>query len=231
MSTSAVMILRGSQDTSVPVVTIDGGAGVGKGTARKGVAKALGYHGLDSGVLYRAVAYQCHIKGITETPGIVAEALQLKISMIDDGVFLNDRDETRNIRSNTTGRLASLVAPIPEVREALRALQWKMRRKPGLVADGRDQGFLFFNAHRFFLTASLEVQAERDLKRIRESGGDTSYESVLEEIKRRDELDRTRKSNPLRAHPCAIIIDTTYLTPEKVVERILVKLPKELQPA
>jgi cytidylate kinase len=211
------------QDTTVPVIAIDGGAGTGTSTVRNIVAIQLSFHELDSGALYRAVGWGCRRQGISidEVPAIVEYASTLNLSFRGLRVILNGDDCTSYIRSEEAGELAKVVAQIRGVREALMKFQLNMRRLPGLVADGRDMGEIFITPHRYFLTADLEEKARRRAKQLLAAGEEVDYEQVLEKIKARDHADETRLVSPLRRHPEAIVIDTTKLSPQKVAWMIL----------
>jgi cytidylate kinase len=197
--------------TNTPVINIDGGAGTGKGTVRAIVAQRLGFHELDSGVLYRAVALRSLRNGIkiTETKQLEGIASSLDLKMTGEQVIFDGTDETTIIRSDEIGRLASVVAQIPEIRMALRRFQLGMRKLPGLVADGRDQGEIFDNSYRFFLETSPERRAERRVKQFEaRQQQKADYDATLAEIVRRDEVDMNRKISPLKPHPLAWRIDT-----------------------
>ncbi|MES2623242.1 MAG: (d)CMP kinase [Patescibacteria group bacterium] len=215
------------QDKNIPVITFDGGAGTGKGTIRARLAKTLGFHGLDSGVLYRALGLVCHKKDLTDMNDIVNAALTMNIHVDGDTIYLDGVDETATIRSNFASHLAHPIARIPEVRLALREFQIHMRKHPGLVADGRDQGFIFDDAVRFFFTAKPEVVAERSVHRSKQHGIIEDYETVLKHIHERNESDRTRVIDPMIPHPEAIHIDTTELTPDEVHNLVLLHLNKK----
>lgn len=208
-------------DGLAPVIAIDGGAGTGKGTARAGVAKALGFLELDSGVLYRATGWECRRKGVSLPADCKMVVEELNIVVEGSRIYLNGVDETANIRSDECGQLASQVGAMKEVREGLLDFQLRMRKHPGLVADGRDQGLIFENSCRFFLTADAEERARRRVKQLEELGLPHVFEDVLRGIRERDKTDRTRSTSPLMPHPKAKVIDTTKLSPDEVVATIL----------
>jgi cytidylate kinase len=207
--------------TNVPVIAIDGGAGTGKGTTRSMVAKALGFHELDSGVLYRAVGLVCKLKGISDKINCGKEAANLEISIEGERIFINNEDMTSRLRSDECGKLASEMGQIPEVRAGLRQLQLNKRRPPGLVADGRDQGIIFDTPFRFFLQADPEERARRRVLQFEKMNIHADHETILAEILRRDDADKNRSIVPLIPHPEATIIDTTHLTPNEVVSIIV----------
>ena len=209
-----------------PVIAIDGFAGSGKGTARAIVAERLGFHQLDSGVLYRAVALQSHRKGLKKIKQLEAVASRLNVTFIGKRIILDGRDETRIIRSDKIGKIASVVAQIPEVRMALRRFQLGMRKPPGLVADGRDQGEIFDGSCRFFLETPAEIRAQRRVEEFKARRQKADYEKILAEIKRRDDADINRKISPLKPHPRAWFIDTRI--PAEEVADIIYGLFKKL---
>lgn len=217
------------QDLSIPVITIDGGAATGKGTVRALVGAALGFHQLDSGVAYRVVGYECVRLGMMDTPMFWDDiASTIDISFEGEQVFLRGQDVTAHIRSEEIGKAASRVSQELAVREELMEFQLSMRKHPGLVADGRDQGFIFETPYRFFLTASPEVKAQRRVAQLAERGVVADYSTVLADIITRDEEDTKRKIRPLRPHPEARIIDTDHLNAQEVAERIIKMFRSEL---
>lgn len=212
------------QDLSISVITIDGPSNSGKSTTRNLVAKILGYHSLDSGVFYRALAVHLRDKGIlisAKVESLIAFlAKSLKIDFRDEKVFLFGTDRTEEIRSQEVGLLASKLATLPRVREALLPFQLGMRRFPGLVADGRDMGEIFNTPFRFYLTVSPEERAKRKCKELKAKGRPANYELVLAEILERDERDMTRSISPLKPHPKAFKVSGDGKTPEKVAKEI-----------
>lgn len=209
------------QDLTVPVITIDGGAQVGKGTASKGVAKRFGFHRLDSGILYRAVGVLAHdASQLHNESVIIGIAQNLQIAFEDDCVLIDGRDYTHEIRTENASTYASYVSKIQEVRDALLAVQLGMRTAPGLVADGRDQGVIFDTPFRFFLTADPEEKARRRKRDLQKAGINLSYKEVLKRILDRDAADTNREISQLKPHPNAIIIDTTPMLPTQVVDLI-----------
>jgi cytidylate kinase len=211
-----------TQNLAVPVIAIDGGAGVGKGTARMHVAKRLGFHGLDSGVLYRALGIVCKREDVLDSEAQCAYlARELGVAFDGEQVFLDGRNITNEVRSEEAGKLASIVAALPTVRKALVELQLSFRKAPGLVADGRDMCVIFDTLHRFFLTASPGERAKRRFKQLQERGVNCLFQEVLQGVIERDRADENRAASPLRRHPDAIEIDTTRLRPEDVCAKIV----------
>jgi cytidylate kinase len=219
------------QDTSIPVITIDGLAGTGKGTARMRVAARLGFNELDSGVLYRALALVCHEKNISpeneaEHDSCANEAIGLNVEMTGEAIIIDGKDRTRDIRSPESGKRASVISKIKSVREKLHTYQLSRRKTPGLVADGRDQGYIFDTKYRFVLTARPEVRAERRVIEFAAAGHPANYEEILADIIRRDHSDMTRAVSPFVPHPEAIIIDTSDLTRDEVADAIIAEYEK-----
>jgi CMP/dCMP kinase len=206
-----------------PVATIDGGAGTGKGTVSRMVAWVLKWNRLDSGKLYRAVAFEAQRLNVslTNEAALVRIAQTLSIKTIDNRCFLNGRDCTAVLQSDDIGRSASIVARLLNVRLALRQLQLNMRQPPGLVTDGRDQSSIFETPFRFFLFADPEERARRREKQFLHMGLPTDYQTILAEIIRRDESDKNNPANPLRPHPQAFKIDTTNISAKQVARMIL----------
>ncbi|AKE52377.1 (d)CMP kinase [Kangiella geojedonensis] len=221
-----------SNDTivSAPVITVDGPSGSGKGTISQIVATKLGYHLLDSGALYRLTALSV-IKNnidITDVDAVSKAALALDVVFEPqvDGeqkVLLKGEDVGVQLRLDETSAMASQVAAIPEVREALLVRQKQFRQEPGLVADGRDMGTVVFPdaEHKVFLTASPEIRAERRHKQLIEKGVDANISHLLKSIIDRDERDRTRTVAPLVPAEGAVVIDSSNLTIDEVVQQIL----------
>ncbi|WP_147653888.1 (d)CMP kinase [Vulcaniibacterium gelatinicum] len=214
----------------VPVLTIDGPSGSGKGTVSRLVARRLGWHYLDSGALYRAVGLAAGWAGLdlSDPSALVRCAFDTEVRFDETAgeeprVIVNGVDATDELRTETAGAAASAIAAIPEVRAALRDRQRAFRRPPGLVADGRDMGTVIFPdaPYKVFLTASPEERAQRRYKQLKEKGVSVTLDSLLREILARDARDASRTVAPLRPAPDAICIDTTGLAVEAVVERVL----------
>ncbi len=218
-------------EKSVPVLTIDGPSGSGKGTISRAVADTLGWHLLDSGALYRAVGYAASMAGIdlSDDDAVTRSAETTRISFRDlkDGgetrVIVNGHDATDEIRTETCGAAASAIAAIPSVRAALFDKQRSFRKPPGLVADGRDMGTVVFTDAPFkiFLTASADERARRRYKQLKDKGLAVTLASLLREIQARDERDATRKVAPLKPATDALLVDTTGVAVDEVIMRVL----------
>jgi cytidylate kinase len=213
-----------------PVVTIDGPSGSGKGTISRAVAERVGWHLLDSGALYRLVALAGKLKGLdpqdAEAHARVALSMDVVFSAAPDGgerVLLDGREVTAEIRSEEGGQGASRVAAWPPVRAALVERQRAFAEPPGLVADGRDMGTVIFPEAplKVFLTASAAERAQRRYKQLKDKGSDVSLPALSREIAERDARDSTRAVAPLKPASDAAVIDSTALTIEQVVDRVL----------
>lgn len=210
---------------AIPVITVDGPSGAGKGTVSHMLADALGWHFLDSGALYRVTGQACLIEGVSwdDHPAVaeIARHLQVSFRAAASGEILvayKGVDVSREIRMEAGGRGASTVAAIPAVREALLARQREFLRAPGLVADGRDMGTVVFPAAplKIFLTASARERAERRYKQLIAKGENVSLPRLLEDIEERDARDSSREVAPLVPAQDAVIIDSTGTSIEDV---------------
>jgi cytidylate kinase len=213
---------------TVPVITVDGPSGAGKGTLSRLLAGELGWHLLDSGALYRVVGHACLLRGIpwdneTAVAG-VARDLQVEFPMTSLGVAvcLDGADVTRAIRTEEGGAGASAVAALPDVRKALLMRQRELAQPPGLVADGRDMGTEVFPDAplKIFLTASAEARAERRQAQLQAQGESVSLRGLLEAIRERDARDSSRSVSPLVAAEDAVTIDSTSLSIDDVLASV-----------
>jgi CMP/dCMP kinase len=223
-------LLKGGAVSHVPVMTIDGPSGSGKGTISRAAAQALGWGLLDSGALYRLVALAGRQAGVSldDGPRLAQLALGLNIkfgsnSALEEVVWLNGEVVTGAIRTEGAGNDASKVAAFPAVRAALLERQRQFAVHPGLVADGRDMGTVVFPQAevKIFLTASAEERAARRYKQLKEKGVTANLAALSLEIAERDLRDTTRAASPLVASADAILLDTTGMPVTAVVERVL----------
>ncbi len=211
---------------SIPVITIDGPGGVGKGTISALVAAKLGWHYLDSGALYRLTALACSQKKISldceEKAAKIAENLAVEF-LTEGGILLEGQEVEALIRTETAGNNASKVAALPAVRSALFNRQKAFLQAPGLVADGRDMGTSIFPdaAVKVFLTASAEERAKRRYKQLIEKGNSVRIADLVVDIKIRDERDMNRSTSPLKPAQDAQIIDTSKMTIDEVFKQVL----------
>ena len=213
----------------VPVIAIDGPSGSGKGTIAHRVASRLGFHVLDSGALYRLLgaAAKRHAVSIENEAALEVLAAHLDVQFTVDAqgeavILLEGEDVSREIRTEEAGRVASQVAVLPKVRNALLARQQAFREAPGLVADGRDMGTVVFPDAdlKIFLTASAEARAERRYKQLLEKGFGASLAALIDDIRARDTRDTERSIAPLKPADCALVLDSTDLGIDAVVQRV-----------
>ena len=223
----------------VPILTIDGPSGSGKGTVSRAAAKRLGWALLDSGALYRLVALGGRRAGIDLDDGAALARLARRLDMRFDAtpfgeevVFLDEIDVTREIRCESAGNDASKVAALPAVRAALLERQRRFAVVPGLVADGRDMGTVVFRDAlvKIFLTASADERAARRYKQLKEKGVAGNLAALSKEIAERDQRDITRTAAPLVASADAVLLDTTGMSADAVVERVLRIVHERLSP-
>lgn len=213
-------------NSNVPVITIDGPTASGKGTVASRVADRLGFHLLDSGALYRLTALQA-LRGalpLSDEAGIAKLAQQLPARFRDDVIYLADEDVSHAIRAEEVGNMASKIAALPSVRQALFDLQLGFRQAPGLVADGRDMGTVIFPTAKLkvFLTASAEARAQRRYKQLIDKGFSANMNDLLADLRARDERDTGRAVAPLVAAADAHILDTSAMGVDQAVEQVLV---------
>ena len=208
-----------------PVIAIDGPAASGKGTVAQRVSQALGFHYLDSGSLYRLVAFKALSTGtgVDDEKALAAIAAGLGASFGAGSIVLEGRDVTAQIRSAEVGTAASRVAVFASVRSALLARQRAFRRPPGLVADGRDMGTVVFPdaVLKVYVTATAEERAARRYKQLIEKGNSVNIDSLLRDIRERDARDMGRVAAPLRPAADAVVLDTTGMSIEASIASVL----------
>lgn len=207
------------------IITIDGPSGVGKGTLAQMLAKHYQLHLLDSGALYRLSALHIMRQNIDphDSAAVVAAIASLNIYFDAGKIYLDNEDVSSTIRTEAIAHIASVIAQIPALREALFKLMHAFVKPPGIVADGRDMGTVVFpNAFcKIFLTASTEIRAKRRHKQLRDNGKDATLSNVFSELIARDSRDETRENAPLEPAKEAIIIDTSNLTAIDVFEQVV----------
>ena len=216
-------------EKAIPVITVDGPSGTGKGTLAVRLKQQLGWHLLDSGALYRSLGLAAVNKAIPlndeEKLGSLAAGLGLSFAASENGVqvFLDGEDISTEIRTEEVGAYASQVAALPLVREMLLARQRAFRQAPGLIADGRDMGTVVFPdaGLKIFLTASAEERAKRRYKQLKEKGNNVTLARLLEDICDRDRRDEQRSVSPLRPAPEAIVLDTTTIEIDDVEKKVM----------
>jgi len=208
-----------------PVITIDGPSASGKGTVAERVAKALGFHFLDSGALYRLTALSAmkNAVALNDEARVAELAAALPATFRDGAVWLADENVSDAIRAEAVGEGASKVAALPAVRAALLDRQRAYRQAPGLVADGRDMGTVIFPdaATKIFLTASAEARAERRYKQLIDKGNSASLTALVADMQARDARDTARLVAPLKPAPDALFLDTTSMDVESAVQAVL----------
>ncbi len=215
----------------VPVITVDGPSGVGKGTLCARLSAHYGFRFLDSGALYRVLGLAANQQGLSlESDALITLARHLPVRFVDSKIWLETQDVTDTIRTETVAALASQVAAIPAVRAALLAFQQDYAQAPGLVADGRDMGTVVFidASAKLFLEASAQVRAERRVKQLKNQGLDANIDRITQEIKERDDRDRNRPVAPLIAAADALVIDTSYLSADNVFNQAVAWIDNKL---
>jgi cytidylate kinase len=213
---------------NIPVLTIDGPSGAGKGTISRLVAKKLGWHYLDSGSIYRslAIALLQQVVDLADETAIVriAETMNLAFECGDElQVKLNGADITAQLGLESTGNIASIIATLPEIRQVLLQKQRNFKQLPGLVADGRDMGTVVFPDanNKVFLTASAEERARRRYKQLKEKGINANLSNLINDIEARDRRDRERTAAPLAMAENALYIDSSNMSIDAVIEEVL----------
>ena len=208
---------------SVPVIAIDGPSASGKGTIAKRVAAALEFHYLESGALYRLVGLLSLRQGTTDEAAVARLAAEMDVYFQGDEIFLEDQEVSLHIRHEEVGNRASDVARMPAVRRALLERQRAFRRPPGLVADGRDMGTVVFPdaGLKIFLTARPEVRAQRRYKQLIEKGIAANLAALSRDLAERDARDATRAVAPLVPASDSQVLDSSALSIDEVVERIV----------
>ena len=211
--------------TTIPVITIDGPTASGKGTVASRVAQTLGFAFLDSGALYRLTALAAIESGINlgDESALARIAAGLEVRFQGERILLSGREVSDAIRAETVGVAASRIATLPGVRSALMDLQRGFRQAPGLVADGRDMGTVIFPDAdlKVFLTASVEARAERRYKQLIGKGFPANMRALLQDLRERDARDTERAVAPLKPAEGAHFLDTSNMTIEQAVEKVL----------
>jgi CMP/dCMP kinase len=212
-------------NSPIPVVTIDGPTASGKGTVAQKVAQHLGFHYLDSGALYRLTALSVLRRNtpLDDEHALAKAAEHLHCHFNGAHIFLANEDVTNDIRAEEVGNMASKIAAIPTVRQALYGLQLSFRQQPGLVADGRDMGTVIFPhaGLKVFLTASVDARAQRRYKQLIDKGFSANMEDLSKDLTERDARDSNRSSAPLKAAQGAHLLDTSAMTADQAVEQVL----------
>ena len=216
----------------MPIITVDGPSGSGKGTLSSALGNSLGWTILDSGALYRAIAFDAERKKIdfheAEERKIFGLIKSLKIELKSNKVFLNGEDVSENIRTEEVGLRASKIAANPKLRRAILDFQRSFICLPGLVADGRDMGTVVFPEAqlKIFLTASASVRGERRFIQLKNKGLSVSLPDLIKQIRERDSQDENRQVAPLRAAQEAVILDSSENTIEEVLDLAMLEVRK-----
>jgi len=212
-------------NSNVPVITIDGPTASGKGTVASRVAERLSFHLLDSGALYRLTALQALRREVDlrDEHAIAKLAEHLPARFQGEHIFLANEDVTHAIRAEEVGNMASKIAALPTVRQALFGLQLGFRQTPGLVADGRDMGTVIFPTAKLkvFLTASVEARAQRRYKQLIDKGFSANMNDLLADLQARDERDTNRAVAPLAPASDAHLLDTSEMGVDQAVDQVL----------
>ena len=215
---------------SIPIITIDGPSSSGKGSISRKLASELNWNLLDSGALYRIIAFSAKLNEIPiKRESLVKNSiskLKIRFKLLDrfeQKIFLNDRDVTSEIRTEVCGNNASIIAKYQTVREQLVGLQRSFLVKPGLIADGRDMGTVVFPSSnlKIYLTADPNERAKRRYNELKQKGINVRFAAVLDDLKQRDSRDKDRSVAPLKVSPDSVIIDSTNLSIDEVVLKIL----------
>ena len=223
----------------VPVLTLDGPSGAGKGTVGTRCADRLGWHYLDSGAIYRAVAWRALSDGIApdDDEGLRRLCKTLHFQSVPNpgdvvDIYVNDQNVTSEVRGEEVAVHTSRIATRPVVRESLLELQRRARELPGLVADGRDMGTVVFTdaTTKVFITASADVRAQRRYKQLKDKGLDGNLRALLEAIKERDARDSGRAVSPLKPADDATVLDTSDMSIDEVVSAVLDLVNQHLHP-
>lgn len=221
--------------TQAPVLAIDGPGGAGKGTICQLVAKKLGWHLLDSGALYRLTALAASKHGVAldneESVAVLAKHLDVQFIPQDEGLvntILEGEDVSLNIRTEEVGAMASKVAALPAVRQALLERQRDFAQSPGVVADGRDMGTVVFPDApvKIYLTASAEERAKRRFLQLQEKGVDGDIEAILKDIQERDERDMNREVAPLKPAVDSLVVESTNMSIVQVLDVVMTELKR-----
>ena len=212
----------------IPVITIDGPSGSGKGTVATLTAKDLGFRLLDSGALYRSLAVSAIKREVNledhQQLADLARCLNIEFDLFNSGsVWLDGEDVSLSIRTDIVSKAASLLGTIPAVRAALHEEQLAFRKEPGLVADGRDMGTVVFPDAlvKIYLTARLEERVQRRYKQLIDKGIDATLPLLLRDLKERDAKDSERPISPLKPAKDAVVLDTTVLQVDQVVQLVM----------
>ncbi|TVQ27888.1 MAG: (d)CMP kinase [Wenzhouxiangella sp.] len=221
--------MTSSNNKSAPVLTIDGPSGAGKGAVSAGVARRLGWFALDSGAVYRAVAASALDQGVSaddeDSLADLCQDLALSFEAADTGiaVFLDGQPVDDRLRQEEVSVMSSKIALLPAVRAALLDLQRSFRRQPGLVADGRDMGTVVFPDApiKVFLDASVKERANRRYKQLKEKGKDVNFLRLFRDLEARDRRDRERPVSPTVPAADAVVLDSTTMTLDEVIDKVL----------